>query len=170
MRMKRARLILATLSIAALIPGMASAASYGGVGGKPAYPVANNPRTKSIFIFELKPGQSASSGVQVFNNTNTTQTINLYGVDSVVSSGGAFACAQNNDPKKEVGAWIHLDQNSVTLSPNSNKIVPFTVTVPNNKSVSVGEHDGCIAMQAASQTATNTKFSAADGRHGIKHS
>ncbi|MGH7234083.1 MAG: LysM peptidoglycan-binding domain-containing protein [Candidatus Saccharimonadales bacterium] len=137
----------------------ASAASYGGVGGRPAYPESQNPRTQSIFIFALSPGQSANSGVKVFNTTPDQQVVNLYGVDSVISSGGAFACAQNSSPKTDVGAWIDLAQTSITLAPDSSQTVSFSVNVPDSSQLSVGEHDGCIAMQASSQTGTSTKGS-----------
>lgn len=133
--------------------GTVLAAAYGGIGARPAYPQPNNPRSQSIFIFELKPGQQASNGVQIINNTNQSQTVNLYAVDSAVASGGNFTCAQNGAPKKDVGAWISLADSSVTVPANSNQIVPFTITVPDSGSIAVGEHDGCIAMQAVSQTA-----------------
>lgn len=32
------------------------AIEYGGFGGRPAYPRADNPRTESIFIHTLEPG------------------------------------------------------------------------------------------------------------------
>lgn len=152
----RQRLATAVAAAMLFLPVLASAAGYGGIGGRPANPQPNNPRTQSIFIYELKPGQSAADGIQVFNNTDQRQTVSLYAVDSVLSSGGAFACAQNADPKHDVGAWVELSSDTINLGPNSNQVVPFTVTVPDSRKVSVGEHDGCIALQAASQTATAT--------------
>ncbi len=32
------------------------AIEYGGFGGRPAYPRADNPRTESIFLYTLEPG------------------------------------------------------------------------------------------------------------------
>lgn len=139
-----------------LLPASAWAVNYGGVGAVPAYPVPGNPRTQSIFIYELKPGQTANDGVKVLNDTNQTQVITLDAVDSELASGGTFTCRQAAEPKTDVGAWITLQETSVTLAPNSSKIVPFSITVPDSGSVSVGEHDGCITVQAASQTSAES--------------
>ncbi len=132
----------------------ATAIENQGVGGKPANPRADNPRTKSIFIYELGAGESAKDGVLIANNTDKKQTIEIYPVDSLLSSGGAFACKQKVESRQDVGAWIKLDQDSVTLEPNSTKTVPFTITVPSK--VDVGEHDGCIAIQADSRASDSS--------------
>lgn len=130
--------------------GISYAVQYGGVGGRPAYPQADNPRTKSIFIYTLKDGQSAQDGVLVLNNTSEQRTIDVYAVDSELASGGAFTCAQRADPVRGVGSWIQLAESSVTLAANDNTVIPFTITAPAN--VDVGEHDGCIVIQDMSQT------------------
>lgn len=126
------------------------AIEYGGVGGKPANPQASNPRTQSIFVYELKASQSTNDGVKVFNNTDSTRTITIGAVDSVLSSGGAFACAQAADQQTGVGSWITLSATTITLPAGVSRVVPFTIAVPNN--ADVGEHDGCITIQDASAT------------------
>jgi len=135
-----------------VVPAVVSAAEYGGVGGRPAYPRADNSRTKSIFIFQLKDGQTATDGVRIYNNTAKQQTISVYAVDSALSSGGGFACRQAADPREDVGSWLKLQANTVTLPANGSKVVPFTITAPAR--ADAGEHDGCIALQARS--ASNT--------------
>lgn len=135
--------------------GTVGAVEYGGVGGRPANPQADNPRSKSIFIYTLKAGQSANDGVRVINNTPKTRNIKVYAVDAVLASGGTFSCAQAVESPKGVGSWVKLASSVVTVKPNSNVTVPFTVTVP--AKVDVGEHDGCIAIQDASQSNTSDK-------------
>lgn len=149
--MRRLYLLVAVVATILLgVPAAALAVDYGGIGGRPAHPQADNPRTQSIFIYELEPGHHVTDGVEVFNSTQQSQTVSVYAVDSVLSSDGAFACAQEVEARKGVGSWITLDQNSVTLAPNSSQEVPFTVAVPDN--AGVGEHDGCIAIQSAADT------------------
>lgn len=151
MAMRRLYLLVTVMATILLgVPAIASAVDYGGIGGRPAHPQADNPRTQSIFIYELEPGHHVTDGVQVFNSTQQVQEVSVYAVDSVLSSDGAFACAQQVEAKKDVGAWILLEQNAVSLAPNSSLVVPFTVTVPEN--AGVGEHDGCIAIQSANDT------------------
>lgn len=126
------------------------AVESGGVGGRPANPDPSNPRTESIFLFNLDDGQEATNAVKLYNNSDSKKTINVYAVDSQVSSGGAFACAQKAEEKRSVGAWTTLDKTSVTLSPNQTEVVAFKLRVPKN--TAAGEHNGCIVMQEADQT------------------
>lgn len=136
----------------------AYAVEQGGLGGRPAYPKTTNPRSQSIFVHTLKPGAQAKDGVQIINNTAETKRILVYAVDSQMSSGGSFACAQAVDKPISVGQWIALDQKEVTLGPTSKQVVNFTITAP--KGVAPGEHDGCIVIQ-------DTKQQSAPDKNGI---
>jgi hypothetical protein len=126
-----------------------------GVGARPANPRADNPRTESIFIYNPSPGQVVEDAVKVINNTDKTKTIAITAVDSIISSDGAFGCAQAVDDKKDVGGWITLSKQEVVLPAGGTEVVPFTMTVPSK--VDVGEHNGCIAVQdmTATQNAGN---------------
>ena len=150
------RFILSLVAIISLVfsPVAANAVEYSGVGGQPANPQADNPRSQSIFIYTLNPGDQKQDGVRIYNNTNTSRTIAVGAVDSALSSDGAFSCAQEVEAKKDVGSWINLSSSSVTIPSGGSVVVPFTITAPSN--ASVGEHDGCITMQDSStQAATN---------------
>lgn len=59
----------------------------------------------------------------------------MYVADSTPSTGGAFACKQFSEEKKDVGAWMSVSKNEITLDPNTNEIIPFTIRVPANASV-----------------------------------
>lgn len=122
-----------------------------GIGAVPANPRADNPRTQSIFVYELAPNKTVEDGIKVINNAETAKTIAIYPVDSQASSDGAFACAQQVDERKGVGSWIKLAKSEVTLQPHSSEVVPFTVAAPDQ--AEVGEHNGCIALQDTSREA-----------------
>lgn len=137
---------LVVLLAATLASGpSALAVEYGGIGGRPANPIPGNSRTESIFVHEINPGESIQDGIRLINNTAETKTLTVDAVDSVVSSGGAFACAQKVQDKKDVGAWITLESSEVTLESMTNQVVNFTLNAP--ASADVGEHDGCIVIQ-----------------------
>lgn len=144
------RYIISVAILALAVVPVASAAEYQGVGGTPANPVEGNLRTQSIFIYQLDPSQTKNDAIKVFNNTDSKRTITLDAVDSVLSSGGAFACAQSADHKADVGAWVTLSKTQVVLEAGGSETVPFTITVPAN--VSVGEHDGCVTIQDQNAT------------------
>ncbi len=124
--------------IALTVLGMSfsvSAIEYGGFGGRPAFPREDNARTESIFIHTLEPGITQKEGVKVVNNTQEKKTFLIYGSDLTPSTDGAFACKQFLEEKKDVGTWIELSKNEVTLDPGTNQVIPFTITVPKNASV-----------------------------------
>lgn len=148
---KKSQLILGWIFIFTILVGIfifsintVFAIEYGGIGGRPAFPRADNPRTESIFIHTLAPGSIQKEGVLVINNTDEEKTLLVYAVDSS-SSDGSFACKQITEPKQGVGSWIELNQTEITLKSNSNKVIPFTISIP--QSAGVGEHNGCIAIQ-----------------------
>lgn len=123
----------------------AQAVQYRGVGGRPAYPRADNPRTDSIFVHILEAGDQQKDGIRVINNDQETKTLLVYPADSTPSSSGGFACKQLLDTQTGVGSWIELEKTEVTLEPGTNEVIDFTITVPEN--VDVGENNGCILVQ-----------------------
>jgi hypothetical protein len=127
-----------------------SAAESGGIGGRPANPDPSNSRTESIFVFSLDAGSESRNAVRVYNNTDSEKSIAVYAVDSQVSSGGAFACAQKVDEKRNVGSWVSLDQSTVKLAAGTTQTIDFTLKVP--EYTPAGEHNGCIVIQELDQT------------------
>lgn len=124
---------------------LVNAVEYGGLGGVPANPDPNNPRTKSIFVYTIAQGKTKKDAVNVVNNTAETKTVEVYATDSEIASGGSFACRQKLEPQNMVGGWVRLDQTIIQLDPNTSRIVPFEVKVPDD--ANVGEHNGCIVIQ-----------------------
>ena len=139
-------LIVALTVIGTLVAASTVAAqATGGIGGRPANPDANNPRSQSIFIFTADRGETKSDAVLVSNNTGQTQTIQLYAVDGVVTNTGAYTCAQESEALQDAGAWVALSKQTVTLDTGKTEEVPFTVAIPAN--ADVGEHNACVVFQ-----------------------
>lgn len=135
-----------------LLAPNAQAIEYSSLGGRPAFPREDNPRTSSIFIHTLEPGQTQADGVNVINNTAETKTILVYASDSTASTGGAFACKQFSQAKEDVGAWVDLERTELVLESGGSVVVPFMIKVPAN--ASVGEHNGCILVQEKKEAST----------------
>jgi hypothetical protein len=144
----------------------AFAIEYGGFGGRPAHPVADNPRTESIFVYTLDRGVSKDDGVIVINNTALEKTLLVYATDSTPSTGGAFACKQMSEEKDGVGSWIALAKNEVVLPPSTNEIIPFTLNVP--QSAGVGEHNGCILIQEKKEKVEGQSGAILSVRSGLR--
>ena len=122
----------------------AGASPTGGIGGRPARPDPDNPRTESIFIHTMKQGVIADDAALVVNDSDSERTVELYAVDGVVTNTGAFTCRQKAEPVVGSGGWIKLSVNELTLAPNSKVEVPFTITTPDN--ADVGEHNACLVF------------------------
>lgn len=120
------------------------AAPSGGIGGRPAKPDPANPRTQSIFIHTLDKGESAEDAILLVNSSDRERAIELYAVDGVVSSGGAYSCRQKSEPIVGSGKWINLAKSEIVLAANSEEEVDFKVTVPDK--ADVGEHNACLVI------------------------
>lgn len=137
--------ILVVSCIVAVGVGTLASAASGGVGGRPANPDPDNPRTQSIFIYTINPGGSKNDQIYLSNGGDADETVELYAVDGTVSNTGAFTCKQQVEGRTDIGKMVTLAKNEVTIPANGNLLVDFTVTLP--KTIDVGEHDGCIVIQ-----------------------
>jgi LysM repeat protein len=151
--MKKTKTAILTLVIFTLFSTTLFAIEYGGIGGVPAYPREDTPRSEEIFIYENAPGSVIEDGVAVMNNTNQTKTILVYATDTTPSSGGGFACKQYAEEVVAEGTWYELEKDEVTIEAGKNEIVPFKVTIPED--VTVGEHNACIVMQEKKEEDTS---------------
>lgn len=136
-------LAVAVASFAAM--AYAATDGEGSVGGRPANPDPDNPRTNSIFIYDLKASQTRDDQIYLSNSGTTDITVRLTAVDGTLSNTGAMTCKQEAEPKESVARWIKLSKSEITVPASGNALVDFRLTVPDK--VDVGEHNGCIAIQ-----------------------
>lgn len=134
------------------MPSLVFAADFGGVGGKPANPDPENALSAQWFVYDLAPGESVEDEILVRNTTNKEVTVKLYPADYIQSTDGGFALEQEVEPRDKVGAWITLKEEIITLPAMSEATVGFTLTVPNDPSLDVGEHMGGILIQEIDQS------------------
>lgn len=142
--MYKKRIIVALACIIALTSTSAVFAA-GGIGGRPANPDPDNPRTQSIFLYTLNRGESRADQIFLSNGGESEETVRLYTVDGVVTNTGSYTCEQESEERDGVGSWVTLATNEVTLAAKATMTLDFNVTVPEN--ADVGEHNGCIAIQ-----------------------
>ena len=116
-----------------------------GIGSRPANPDPNNPRTQSIFIYQLNRGASKSDQLTITNGLTEQANIEVYAVDGTVTATGDMTCKQKVEDKVDAGKWVNIPKQEITLEAKENKLVDFTVNVPGK--VDVGEHNACIVVQ-----------------------
>ena len=128
------------------IPFASKAVTTETIGILPAYPDANVRFSDAWFIYDnFDLGQTKTDAIKVINNKPETVVLKLLTLDAISTPDGSFALAPDDVSQKEVGNWIKLALTEIELAPKSEKLVPFTVTIP--KDADVGDHMGGIAMQ-----------------------
>jgi LysM repeat protein len=121
------------------------AINTGTVGILPGNPDPAVEHSSSWFVYKLDGGLSKNDSLRVINNKPETVVVKLYAVDATTTSDGSFALLPEDAPREDVGSWVKLAANEVEIPANSEKSVPFTITVP--KDADVGDHMGGIIMQ-----------------------
>jgi hypothetical protein len=121
-----------------------SLTSFAQVGIVPADP-GEDPVTRAWFIETINPGETITRSATIVNNFDGDKQIELNAKDSTETPEGAFTFIQNEEEDKEVGSWIELSTNEITVPAQNNQEVEFTVTVP--EGTEPGEYAGVISVQ-----------------------
>ncbi len=142
--------------------------AYGGVGGAPL--VSLDPTKKGWFVYQLGPGESYDDTFVVRNTSDKPWIAVVYPADQSPASGGGFALKQKGAEMTGVGSWTKMegaDENGIVevlLEPGEQKLIPFTITIPND--AEVGEMAGAVMVEKKDPaTAESPKFNS--GRAGV---
>ncbi|MDQ2714439.1 MAG: DUF916 and DUF3324 domain-containing protein [Chloroflexota bacterium] len=156
------RSVVGMLIIAVLLAGAfsTSVARADGDAGQPTFglqPVLydpSQPATKSYFIFDAHPGAILHNGIRVTNNGTATGTVGLYAVDSATGQTSGTVYLSHDAVQHDVGTWITLGMQHVTLAPGESQVVPMQVTVP--ATMWPGQHvGGIVAENVVSEKPSN---------------
>jgi hypothetical protein len=144
--LKRTLLTSIFFGIIAIGSALAPTASAAGeIGGRPALPREDEPRSQSIFIHTIKPTEMINEKVVVTNRSDKERTILVYSVDAIPTNTGSISCKQRVEKLEDAGGWITLAKNELTLAAGASEIVDMTITAP--EKADVGEHNACIAIE-----------------------
>jgi hypothetical protein len=111
----------------------------------------SNPLTRSYFIFNSKPGTVIMNRVRVINSGTAAGSVSLYPVDATTGQTSGAVYLNHSDPRKDVGAWITLGKQQLTLGPGKSQIVTFQIAVPGQSRA--GQHLGGIVAENLTQPA-----------------
>jgi len=107
---------------------------------------AANPGARPVFQFVADPGQTMTDQVTVANRTDQPITFFVYAADAYnTPAGGAFATKLPSQPQTEVGTWVQLPVQLLTVPGGQQATFPFTFQVPAN--ATPGDHAGAIIAQ-----------------------
>lgn len=152
MSTRRARWgVIIAIAVSGILPVAASASN---IGSRPANPDPQNPRTQSIFIYQLQRGGHKKDALHVDNGLSEAATIEVYAVDAVMTATGDMTCRQQAEERKGASRWVKLSRSEVTIAPGGSATVDFSVDVP--QSADVGEHNACMVVQRKAAAAEQT--------------
>jgi hypothetical protein len=110
----------------------------------PGKPVLTHQPAQRYFTYALAPGQSINDVVAVFNPSLTAPlTVRWSASDARTPSQGAGIVMSDAGPQREIGTWMHIATQTVTVAPNHITFVPIKVSIP--RSVRPGEYQGAIS-------------------------
>lgn len=102
-------------------------------------PVANTEGIRRAFEYAVDPGTQVVDSVVVVNSGNVASNFALYATDALNDPNtGAFGLLKNDTKPTDVGSWITLDQDKITLQPGQQATVPFSMLVPSD--ATPGDH------------------------------
>jgi dihydroorotate dehydrogenase (fumarate) len=140
------------ISGAALAPASpALAQDEVGISGLPAG-ADGAPDGRSRFSFTADPGQQIADQYLVQNTGTLPQTYTVLGTDAFNDEEGKYALQPTGEPPTDIGAWVGFENGEsriqFELQPGEARLLPFTVTVPEN--ATPGDHAGGIAASVVS--------------------
>jgi Bacterial protein of unknown function (DUF916)/Protein of unknown function C-terminal (DUF3324) len=157
------------VSLSALTVAAAAAPSALAAGASFALrPVTFDPKvpaTSSYFIFGGKRGKTITSEVRVTNAGDQQGVAYLYPVDATTGQTSGTVYLSRKNKRRDVGRWLRLGAQSVTLAPGESRVVSFRFTIPRN--VRAGDHVGGIVAENA-RLKTGAKAQGNKGRGGFR--
>ena len=149
------RRILATiLAAGALLIGGIVPASAAGPTWQMQPSGKNGPSTRPHHVYDLAPGAVVQDYVRIENLGDKSLTLRLYATDAFSTSSGQFALLPSAEKPTDVGTWVTMSADEVTVKPGKDVIVPFEVVVPDN--ASPGDHVGAVLSSLVTEQ-TNSK-------------
>ncbi|WP_107074039.1 DUF916 domain-containing protein [Micromonospora sp. MH33] len=125
------------------------------------------PNGRAVFTYKLDPGAGLTDYVAVTNHSARPITLRVYASDAVTTQQGGFDLLPAAQQPVDVGSWVSLTAQTLTIPSSSRVDVPFTVTVPVN--ATPGDHvGGVVASLTATATDAQGNQVAVDHRVGTR--
>ncbi|MEU3457451.1 DUF916 domain-containing protein [Micromonospora sp. NPDC006766] len=100
------------------------------------------PTGRNYFMYEVAPGSTLFDFVGVTNLSDKPLTFKVYGTDAFNTVDGAFALLPADQKATDIGTWIHVEQQTVTVKPGKRADIRFEIKVPSN--ATPGDHTGGV--------------------------
>jgi hypothetical protein len=136
--------VVQTVPLGAAVLGV----SGSGMSIAPHEPLDSEPPYRSWFTYRTHPGATIEDSVDVTNVTSGEDAKDiqflLYADDTSLTKDDGMSINGFGYPNRFVGKWIQLDRMRFILPPSSMKVVPFTISLPDD--LPEGKYWGAIAI------------------------
>ena len=119
----------------------------------------SQPGNRPAFSYNLAPGAVQDDALTVWNYGDTQMTYRIYATDALNNVDGGFDLLKGEATPKDVGSWISIEQNNLTLPAHSKATLKLRLTVPAD--ATPGDHTAGIVA------ASTTPGINAEGKHLI---
>lgn len=162
------RFLIKVLIIIILLIGASWARDVHAAGGTAHFSITPgniphfNKTHRGYFTYTSQPGMLVEDSLYVTNVGTTRGSVDLYAVDATTSQTSGVTFFTPDDPRHDVGAWITLSSQKITLNPGQSQDVPFSLRIPST--VRPGQHGGGIIARDAVDQAVSSN---SGGVHSI---
>ena len=111
----------------------------------PATNDANVPTGVSHFLFQVSQGVTSTESFRVTNIGDQAGAVKLFPTDGTSTETGSLAFQSADVPMTDIGAWVTLDTDQLTLAAGQSQVVDMTLTVPSG--ATAGQHEGGIVAE-----------------------
>lgn len=94
------------------------------------------------FAYLAQPGGTMRDSIDVSNHGTSAITVSVYAADAFTPDKGGVDALTSDERSTDLGSWITLDTDSITVQPHQVVTVPFTLTVPTT--ATPGDHTAAI--------------------------
>jgi hypothetical protein len=100
------------------------------------------PGSRAALTYTAAPGSTIQDSVTLWNYSNVQLTFHVYATDAFNNATGAYDVPLADKKPTDVGSWVKVAQENVTVPPSTSLVLPVTIAVPSK--VSPGDHSGGI--------------------------
>ncbi|MDA8317927.1 MAG: DUF916 domain-containing protein [Actinomycetota bacterium] len=144
--MRRVSLWAAALlpCVLAILGVTAPSVSAGSPGAQGLFAGPCNAGPSGYYTLTLHPGATYTSCVNVRNGSSAIMPIVAYAADGLTSVASGAVYSNQGLPVHGVGAWMTIPERTMTLAPQQQRTMAFTIHVP--ATATSGDHLGAIVV------------------------
>ena len=122
-------------------------------------------QNQSWFVEYLQPGQQLQEQLRISNFSAEPKELMVYAADSNASETQTFSVKTSQETSEDIGEWIKLPTQSLSLAAGESKILSVNFILPKN--AGVGLHSGAVIVREKGQPGSD-QFNNIEKEKGVR--